>query len=323
VVSAVDGAAYVAGWWENGLVDFDPGPGTDEHDPGYADNGYLSKFNTKGDFQWVRNWGDAEDPFSQMLYVNSLDANNSGDIVVIGSFKGHEVNFAPGPGLNKHSSNGDWDIFLSKFDSGGNFHWAKTWGAAAQNLDYGLGVAVEESGISYATGWFCGACDFDPGSGEDWHDTGYWGYLRDAFLSKFDSAGNFLWARTWGGDGSSVDEGHGVTTNNLGDVFVTGFSYEWCDFDPGAAEDWHHSNGYGDVFLSKFDANGDFQWAETWGGGEFDQSYGIAVDYSNNIFVTGDFGGTVDFDPGSDVDAHTSNGSYDVFLSKFLPDGTW
>jgi hypothetical protein len=100
------------------------------------------------------------------------------------------------------------------------------------------------------------------------------------------------------------------------------------DFDPGPGEDNHTSNGSPswDAFLSKFDPNGNFVWARTWGGSDNwdgDEGYGVAADGSGNAFVTGYFNETVDFDPGPGVDNHTSNGGWDVFLSKFPPDGNW
>ena len=95
------------------------------------------------------------------------------------------------------------------------------------------------------------------------------------------------------------------------------------DFDPGIGVDWHTSNWIRDIFLSKFDSTGTFLWAKTWGGTIEDEGWDVAVDGLNNVYVTGFFGSTVDFDPGSGEDNHTSNGYNDVFLSKFLPDGSW
>jgi hypothetical protein len=65
-------------------------------------------------------------------------------------------------------------------------------------------------------------------------------------------------------------------------------------------------------------------WARTWGGGsDYENGYGVAVDVSGSVYVTGFFQETVDFDPGDGVDSHTSNGADDAFLSKFKSDGSW
>jgi hypothetical protein len=148
--------------------------------------------------------------------------------------------------------------------------------------------------------------------------------LDDVFLSKFDSSLYFHWTRTWGG--SDDEWGSGVAVDVLGNVYVTGcFKGKDVDFDPAGGIDNHTSNGNSDVFLSQFDSSGYYQWARTWGGTLNDYSYGGAADGSGNAYVIGRFIGTdVDFDPAAaGVDNHTSNGGYDIFLSKFLPDGNW
>ena len=127
---------------------------------------------------------------------------------------------------------------------------------------------------------------------------------------------------SWGGS-DDWDEGRGVGVDGSGNVYVTGWFWGTVDFDPGSGVDNHTSNGEHDVFLNKFDSSGAFNWARTWGGSEWDDGHGVAVEGSGNVYVTGYFQWTVDFDTGSGVDSHTSNGNGDVFLSKFPPDGNW
>jgi hypothetical protein len=143
----------------------------------------------------------------------------------------------------------------------------------------------------------------------------------DAFLTKFDSSGNFVWARTWGA--SYHDTGYGAAVDGLGNVVVAGYFSETVDFDPGLDLNNHASNGGYDTFLTKFDSSGNFVGARTWGGTEEDCGYGAAVDGSGNVYVTGSFGGTVDFDPGTDVDNHVSNGDYGTFLTKLDSTGNF
>jgi len=133
--------------------------------------------------------------------------------------------------------------------------WARSWGGSEERC---FGVAVDDEGNSYSTGYFrtFTQTDFDPGPGEDWHTSN----SDDIFLSKFDNDGEFQWARTWGG--SSTDEGHGVEVAD-GYVYVTGFFRYTADFDTGTGTDDHTASGSEDVFLTKFDTDGNFIWAET------------------------------------------------------------
>ena len=295
-----------------GTVDFDPGDGTDEHTSNGSGDIFLSKFDSSGNFKWVRTWGgDSGDS------GNGVAVDDSGNIFITGSFAG-TVDFDPGDGANDHTSNDSADVFLSKFDSSGNFQWARTWGGMS-DWDQGSRVAIDGSGNAYVTGRFGGTVDFDPGPGTDEHSSNG---KFDIFLSKFDSNGEFRWARTWGGV-SDGDWSSGVAIDGTGSAYVTGWFSGTIDFDPGLGVDEHTSNGQQDAFLSKFGLNGGFQWACTWGGDNSDMSCAIAIDGNNNIYITGDFAETVDFDPGPGTDNHTWNGYYDIFISKFNSDGVF
>jgi len=206
-----------------------------------------------------------------------------------------------------------WSAGLATVKAG----WARTWSPGYVEPRGHL-LAVDGLGNVYVTGYFAGTGDFDPGPGEDWHSS-IWGA---SFLMKFDSAGTFQWARTWGEDGIAC--GCAVSTEASGDVYVTGFFDGTVDFDPGPGEDWHTSGETGDAFVCKFDPSGTFLWARTWGGDGSAGGYGVAADISGNAFVAGGYTHTVDFDPGSGVDNHTSNGgSDDAFLSKFDSSGAF
>jgi hypothetical protein len=363
----VDGSGnvYVTGNFHD-TVDFDPDPTAEDL---HSSNGdcdvFLSKFDSSGTFVWARTWGGSDEDSSYMVAVDG-----SGNVYVIGWFQG-TVDFNPDPTAEDlHSSNGDYDFFLSKFDPSGTFVWACTWGGSEggdDSLESGSGVAVDGLGNVYVAGYFVGIVDFDPGPGVDLHSSDFF----DIFLSKFDSSGTFMWARTWGG--SDPDLGSDVAVDGSGDVYVTGWFWGPTDFDPGTGVDLHSSNGDYDIFLSKFDSSGTFVWSRTWGETYNDKGLGVAVDGSENVYVTGYFippsyhdnvflsksdslgtfmwartwgwgegydvavdgsgnvyvigmfrGLPADFDPDPiEVDLHSSNGAYDIFLSKFDSSGDY
>ncbi|MFH1514519.1 MAG: SBBP repeat-containing protein [bacterium] len=309
------GNVFITGAFRD-AVDFDPGPGEDWHYVHDYQDVFLSKFGSDGYFHWARTWG-TDKVSASSDYAYGVATDSSGNIYVTGSFN-ETVDFDPGPGIDEHTTNGSADIFLSRFDSNGNFVWARTWGGLSYEL--GLSVATDGSGNIYVTGYYEETVDFDPGSGEEWHTSNG---ARDIYLSKFNSSGNFIWVRTWGG--TETDMGNDVVTDNLGNIYVTGRFRDVVDFDPGPGEDEHISNGSLDNFLSRFNSNGGFIWARTWGGIQYDKSFGVATDDTGNIFVTGVFIGTIDFDPGPGEDWHTSNSDFDrdSFLIKFLPNGYW
>ena len=306
------GNIYITGSY-SGTVDFDPGDGEDEHISAGHEDIYLCKYDPTGNFQWAVSWGGAY--WADNGMGTAID--NSGSVYVTGRFMFSTIDFDPGYGYDWHKPSGWEDIFLSKFDSNGNFLWAKTWGSDVEDYgEIGYDVSVDGMGNAFVTGNFKGTADFDPGDGIDEHISNG---AEDIFLSKFSSNGELVWSKTWGG--IDTDSGQGLTVNSSGDVFVTGGFKETVDFDPGENLDEHQSSGSDDIFISKFSSDGNFIFTRTWGGIDTDYGYSIIHDESGNIFATGYYTDVVDFNPDDGEDIHTSNGGNDTFLSKFTSNG--
>ncbi len=161
------------------------------------------------------------------------------------------------------------------------------------------------------SGYFSDTVDFNPGSGTDSHASN--GGL-DAFLSKFDSIGNLIWARTWGGVGE--DAGNGLAADSTRGVLVSGHFTGTVDLDPGSGVNGHTSLGSKDVFLSKFDSNGNLAVTKVWGGTGDDFARDLVLDVSGNVSVVGSFSNSVDFDPANGLDHHSSNGGDDAYLNS-------
>jgi ribosomal protein S11 len=196
------------------------------------------------------------------------------------------------------------------------FAWAA--GMGGTGYDYGYGIAVDASGNVYTTGSFEGTADFDPGSGvSNLTSAGD----NDVFVRKLDASGNFLWARSMGGTGS--DRAWGIAVDASGSVYTTGYFRNTADFDPGAGVFNLTSAGSTGVFVQKLDTDGNFLWVKQMGGTSSDYGYAIAVDASGNVYTTGSFRDTVDFDPGSGVSNLTSAGDNDVFVSKLDASGNF
>jgi hypothetical protein len=284
----------------------------DSHKSNGTDDAFLSKFDSDGIFQWARTWAGTDQEYGQTVATDSSDG-----IYVAGRFGG-TADFDPGPGIDNHTSSGAIDIFLTKFDSAGNFQWARNWGGSGDSIEIAYGIDTDSLNNIYVTGYFCGIGDFDPGPGTDNHETNGQG---DAYLTKFDVDGNFLWARTWGG--IMYDGGYALIADSSSNIYITGFFDTMADFDPGPGIEEHTAVGWNDAFLSKFDSEGNFQWALTWGGPKWDDSHGMTMDDAGNICIVGSFGGTADLNPGPGIDNHIPNGFSDVFISKFDTNGNF
>jgi hypothetical protein len=310
IVDSANGV-YVCGTFKD-TVDFDPGSGTENHSANGVFDVFLSKFDSNGNFQWVGTWGGILRESAEEVGVDS-----SNNVYVTGYFE-DTVDFDPGGGSASRTSAGGPDAYISKFNSSGAFQWVRTWGASGGDNSFGL--EVTSTGDVYSTGQFLGTVDFDPGAGSDSHtSTGTW--LPDAFITKFDTSGNHQWAQTWGSD--DFENGIDVTVYNNTEVYCGGWFQGVCDFDPSGGVASRTSNGAADIFVSKFNSSGTFQWVQTWGGSNFDGLEQVNIDASGNLLVCGNFAGTVDMDPGGGTDNHSSNGLDDAYLVRLNSSGTF
>jgi hypothetical protein len=244
----------------------------------------------------------------------SVAVDSSGNVYITGSFRG-TVDFDPGAGTDSHTSAGEEDIFLTKFDSNGGYVYTKTMGGT--DHDYGRSVAVDSGGNVYITGYFQGTADFDPGAAVDNHlSVG----LEDIFLTKINADGSYGYTKTMGGTNS--DYGRYVAVDSSGNIYITGSFQETVDFNPGGTADSHTSAGLEDIFLTKINADSSYGNTKTMGGTDHDEGQSVAIDGSDNVYITGYFSGAnVDFNLGGTADTHTSAGLEDIFLTKFDSNG--
>ena len=261
---------------------------------------FVSKLDSDGNFVWAKSMGGTGFDFGFGIAVDG-----SGNVHTTGQFRSTTADFDPGPGTFNLTSSGSSDVFVSKLDSSGNFVWAKSMGSSLS-----FGIAVDGSGNVHTTGSFSGTADFDPGPGT--FNLTSSGDL-DVFVSKLDSNGNFVWAKSMRGTG--FDQGRSIAVDGSGNVHTTGSFSGTADFDPGPGTFNLFGGGNSKVFVSKLDSDGNFVWAKSMGGPRIDQGLGIAVDGSGNVHTTGSFDGTADFDPGPGTFNLTSSGS-DIFVSK-------
>ncbi len=225
---------------------------------GQSPDVFLVKYDSSCNLLFQVAWGGAGNDLGRGVAVDAFD-----NVYVTGSTDSF------GAGLS--------DIFLLKYDPAGEFQFSKTWGGT-QN-DHGSGIATDGSGNIYITG-----TTLSSGSKQ-----------QAVVLLKYDSSGNLLFQKTWGG--AQNDYGSGIAVDSGDNVYLTGYTYSFA-VTPGVAS----------VFLLKYDPSGNLLFQKTWGGTQSDYGFGIAVDSAGNVYLTGSsnsFGG----------------GQSKVFLLKFDSSG--
>ena len=279
----------------------------------------LSIFTIKAqELEWVKQIG-GKGGFTQAR-VMALDS--VGNTYVAGSFFDTiDVDPNPNRSLNfiaRHERDG----FIVKIDSAGQLIWAKQLKVKQNNnfsnFIFFRDLTIDKMGNILLTGHFKGTVDFNPGSGTA--DLKVNGYKQDIFIQKLDASGNFIWAKRIGG--SVQDQGHSITTDASGAVYLTGgFQYN-VDFDPGAGSNNLSSNGSSDIFVCKLDATGNFSWVKQIGGAGHDQGVSIVLDNSGNVNVMVQFSDGADFNPGAGTFQLSTSGSRSAIV-KLNPSGNF
>ncbi|HNX89802.1 MAG TPA: SBBP repeat-containing protein, partial [Paludibacteraceae bacterium] len=306
------GNAYVTGYFQN-TADFDPGTGTANLSIiSGNDNAFIAKYNTNGAYVWAGAIGGYSNT-SCLQAANCVKVDNAGNSYMTGYFLG-SIDFDPGIGTAILTSVGGWDIFIAKYDVSGNFIYAK--GIAGSSYEVGNSIAVDATGNVYITGYYQGTVDFDPGAGiANLTPAG-----QDIYFAKYDAAGNYVYAKSLGG--ADNDQGFSIAVDVAGNVYITGYFRGTADFDPGAGTANLTSAAENDIFFAKYDAGGNYVYAKSIGGSSQDIGNSLAVDAAGNVYLTGGFYYTVDFNPGAGTDNLTAS-DRDIFIAKYDATGNY
>ncbi|HRG00655.1 MAG: T9SS type A sorting domain-containing protein [Bacteroidia bacterium] len=291
-----------------GNYDFDPGPGIYNINGGYTSIG-ISKLDSSGNLLWAQAYATGTPPFYPEFYTLTTDIY--GNTYSIGRFEG-SFDFDPGAAVVTLSCSNTKDLFISKFRANGNFVWAKQF-ATTSNYNEMHSITVDKKCNVYSTGYFTHTADFDPGAGTH--------YLNstttldpEIFVSKLDSSGNFVLAKSMGGP--DLDYAQSISVDEFENMYISGSFRGTSDFDPGVGIYNLTAPWPANIFISKLNLQGDFSWAVSMGGYNSDYGYSNTVDKFGNIYTTGWFQDSVDFDPGITTFYLNAPGHWDGYVQK-------
>ncbi|MCE3229783.1 MAG: hypothetical protein K0S32_4334 [Bacteroidetes bacterium] len=287
VVSDASGNAYVAGKFEQNAV-FETSTLTcaGNHDA------FIAKYLSDGTLDWIRRAGGVNGDYAWSL---STDGTN---LYVTGEIEGFNDIIAFQNSTITLTTAGDNDIFIAKYDMGGNLIWAKREGGGKS--ERGMGVANDAAGNVYVCGHITDTSNFNGTTAP-----GYGG--KDIFVAKYDMNGNFQWARVAGSTGR--DEAKSVKVDASGNVYICGLFSNNTTF---GAQTLTCTPGYFDAFIAKYDANGTLQWVKKSGGDYDDVAWALDID-QNKLYVTGEFNAYATFD----AVGLTTVGNADVYVACY------
>ena len=287
ITTDAQGNVIVAGGFQ-GSIDFGAGVLTSAG----QNDAYVAKLDANGGAVWSKRYGDSG--FHQ--YAQHLATDAQGNILVTGYFRG-TINFG-GQNLSDVSNFFD-DIFIAKLDGAGNHVWSKRYGDI--NSEQSMAIATDPQSNVLVAGAFQKTINFGGGAIVA-EDGGF-----NAFVAKLSPAGDQVWAKSYG-DTAGEQKALGVTADKDGNVYLTGHHRGSIDFGGGAlVADGANQN----AFIAKLNAQGNVVWAKSYGK-DTAAAVDVAVDPNGNVFVVGNFKGTIDFGEGDLVAGVANN----VFLIK-------
>lgn len=246
----------------------------------------------------------------------AIKADINSNVYLAGTIGSANVNFNVYGGSQLISSSGALDGFIAKYDFSYAAQWVQRVGGgtvddAINDLD------VDVSGNAYVVGTYRGAATFS-GTSITLANSGN----TDAFISKLNGSGTFLWARKVGSTGA--DAINNIRLNGKGAAYIAGHFSNACNLNPNGTAQNFTSLGSTDIFVAKVDTNlATANWIKPMGGTGNDLMYGLAIDTNDNVYTTGQFESTAEFPIGISSSSLASGGVTDGFVSKLSSLGNY
>jgi hypothetical protein len=275
---------------------------------GDPQDAFVTKLNATGGLVYSTFLGGSSGDYGQKIVVNTT----SGEAYVAGTTGA--PGFPTTPGAYKQSTcstclNGTSHAFVTKYNAAGSVQWATLIG-----VGYANDIALDSAGNTYLTGTTTGT-SFPATSGAfQTKNSGG----TDAFVTKLNATGTDLVYSTYLGGGTQSDRGFGIDVDAAGNAYVTGQTQSAAfPVTPGAFDVSY--NGGEDAFVTKLNATGtDLVYSTFLGGNLQDAGRGIALDNTNNAYVTGQTK-AANFPTKNSLQLKTSTA--EIFLTKLNPAG--
>jgi len=322
----VDGSGnIIIDGYFSGTADFDPGPNSFPLICSGYEDPFVMKLDVSGNLIWAKKMSSTNSAVAKALAVDA-----SGNIYVAGNFT-YSCDFDPGPALYTQNTYGTEDAFICKLSPVGNFIWMKHIGGIVNDHALCTSIETDASANIYFTGSFYGtAVDFDPGAGSYILNSSF--NIEKSYFAKLDASGNFIWAKQLIGvyDPSLTSfgaTGKSIALDPSGNILLAGQFAGKVDFDCNGGTFYLIStDGHG--YISKYDNSGNFLWARKSGeysGGVTTTAWtsAVASDAAGNVYYTGFFMGSVDFNTGPGDSVLTSIAIQDTYITKLTPSGSF
>ena len=292
VITDFQNNVYVTGYYKS--TNFYIGIDTILHNSGLGSL-FLVKYDMDGNFIWAinstgygRDWGRA------------LGVDESNNVYLGGNFVDGDITIIDTTLINQ----GESDFFVAKFNSSGDRLWTRHTGGSDLDLLRNLVVSPEFRNVYFIGDFGSSTVTFDSITFTNASS------LRDNFVVKYDEFGNTVWAKHITGTGE--EQGSFIAVDWKENIYVTGqYGSGVCYFDWAQLT---NSTTSQETYLTMYDQYGDVMWVTGMYGEYDDIAYSITSDMDDGVYICGYFNSS-NFGIGTDI--FSSNGGFDIFVSKF------
>jgi hypothetical protein len=281
---------------------------TNANNNGNSQDMFFVKYNGNGDVLWANSYGGIY--YDAINYINK---NSSEYIYITGDFYSPAITFGSDILTNTSNTGATADFFLAKCDTNGNVLWAKS--ASGTGEDWGNEVCVDASGNTYLEGEFNSpTITFGSTTLTNADNTGN---TFDSFLVKYDANGNVIWAKSVNGNGN--DETWTIGIDISEDFYIAGnFDSPTLNFGSITLT----NTGQSDIFIAKYNANGNVLWAKSAGGTLNDGISHLNVDIAGNVVLLGVFKSpSITFGATTLTNADNTGNTNDTFIVQYDANG--
>jgi len=241
---------------------------------------WIIKLNATGDIEWDRNFGGSDNDRAE-----TVQQTTDGGYIVAGYSDSQSGDVA--------NNYGNFDYWMLKLDATGNLVWEKNYGGTGADFAYSV-TETTDGGFALAGSSFSVDTDVSSNNG-----------LYDYWIVKTDANGNIEWESNLGGE--AEERAYHIAPASDGGYIIGGYTFS-------VGIDVGNNNGGTDYWIVKIDANGNFQWENTFGGAATETAFGLQEAFDGGYILAG-------YALSSDGDVSDNYGNEDYWLVKLSVDG--
>ncbi|CAG0948321.1 hypothetical protein FLAV_00023 [Flavobacteriales bacterium] len=273
------------------------------HQPAFAggnSDAFVCRFTQSGLRIWATYYGGGFTEYTRGI------ANNGNALFITG--RTSSLNNISTPGAHKTTYSDLSDMFLASLSLNGGLNWATYFGG--NEMDLGRDILVDNAGRIVVIGSTKSATGIATVGSYKTYLSG----IMDAFIAKFTSSGNLIWATYYGGN--DTDDAVSISSDSQQNIYIVGNTASLNGISTSTAHQFFYAGGGTDAFLAKFSKNGNLMFGTYYGGSNNDRGYGVTTNLNDDVIIVGSTISTNNISTSGALQQNLAGG-YDAYVAMF------